>query len=182
MDRWGRPPRRARLNRWLGEGRRRGRLEITAVVFRRVELWVHVVSTIDKNFSPIEHISNKNASLQQRWHSKTLSASAAASLRAVGAETSCRSMCFSQVHSHLPDREDVNVLDCITFCDQFFRQNLLNCQTYAPIRKIYVTLHVYAAFVSDSERGNKKKWFKNFVTKFLKFCWELLKMSKVNVK
>ena len=79
-----------------------------------------------------------------------------ASLRAVGAGTTFRSMCFSQVHSHLPDREDVNVLDCITFCDQFFRQNLLNCQTYAPIRKIYVTLHVYAAFVSDSGQGNKK--------------------------
>ena len=79
-----------------------------------------------------------------------------ASLRAVGAGTTFRSMCFSQVHSHLPDREDVNVLDCITFCDQFFRQNLLNCQTYAPIRKIYVTLHVYAAFVSDCEQGNKK--------------------------
>ena len=78
-------------------------------------------------------------------------------LRAVGAETTFRSMCFSQVHSHLPDREDVNVLDCITFCDQFFRQNLLNCQTYAPIRKIYVTLHVCAARVSDCEQGNKKK-------------------------
>ena len=77
-------------------------------------------------------------------------------LRAVGAETSFRSMCFLQVHSHLPDREDVNVLDCIKFCDQFFRRNLLNCHTYASIRKIYVTLHVYAAFVSDSERGNKK--------------------------
>ena len=98
-------------------------------------------------------------------------------LRAVGAELTFRSMCFSQVHSHLPDREDVNVLDCITFCDQFLRQNLLNCQTYAQIRKIYVTLHVYAAFVSDSERGNIKKLFKNFVMKFLNFCWGLLKTS-----
>ena len=123
---------------------------------RRVVLWIHVVTTIEKKFSPIEHISDKNASLQQHWHSKTLSASTVASLRAVGAGTTFRSMCFSQVHSHLPDREDVNVLDCITFCDQFFRQNLLNCQTYAPIRKIYVTLHVYAAFVSDSGQGNKK--------------------------
>ena len=93
----------------------------------------------------------------QHWHSKTLSASTLSYLRAVGAETTFRSMCFSQVHSHLPDREDVNVLDCITFCDQFFRQNLLNCQTYAPIRKIYVTLHVCAARVSDCEQGNKKK-------------------------
>ena len=92
----------------------------------------------------------------QHWHSKTLSASTLSYLRAVGAETTFRSMCFSQVHSHLPDREDVNVLDCITFCDQFFRQNLLNCQTYAPIRKIYVTLHVCAARVSDCEQGNKK--------------------------
>ena len=79
-----------------------------------------------------------------------------ASLRAVGAETSCRSMCFSQVHSHLPDREDVNVLDCITFSDQFFRQNRLNCQTYALPRNLNAILHVYVAFVSDSEQGNKK--------------------------
>ena len=79
-----------------------------------------------------------------------------ASLRAVGAGTTFRSMCFSQVHSHLPDREDVNVLDCITFCDQFFRQNHFNCQTYASLQKIHVMLHVYAPFISDSEQGNKK--------------------------
>ena len=65
-------------------------------------------------------------------------------------------MCFSQVHSHLPDREDVNVLDCITFCDQFFRQNRLNTQTYALPRNFHAILHVYVAFVSDSEQGNKK--------------------------
>ena len=98
----------------------------------------------------------QKTTVKQHWQSRTLGTSTMASLRAVGAETTFRNMCFSQVHSHLPDREDVNVLDCITFCDQFFRQNLLNCQTYAPIRKIYVTLHVFAAFVSDSERGNKK--------------------------
>ena len=130
VDRWGRPPRRARLNRWLGDGRKVG-LEITAVVLRRVVFWIHVVTTIEINFSSLEHISNKNASLQQHWHSKTLSASSVASLRAVDAETIFRSMCFSQVHSHLPDREDVNVLDCITLCDQFFRQNFFNSQTHA---------------------------------------------------
>ena len=87
-------------------------------------------------------------------------------------------MCFSQVHSHLPDREDVNVLDCITFCDQFFRQNLLNCQTYAPIRKIYVTLHVFAAFVSDSERGNKKKMVQKFRDEIFEFLLGTIKNVK----
>ena len=100
-----------------------------------------------------------------------------ASLRAVGAETIFRSMCFSQVHSHLPDREDVNVLDCITFCDPFSRQNHFNCQTYAPIRKTHVTLHVFLPFTSDSEQWNKKN-----VQKFRYEIFEFLSGTTKNVK
>ena len=126
------------------------------IVLRRVKLWVIVAKNFVTIFCSYPTYLYQNATVKQHWHSKTLGASSVASLRAVGAGTTFRSMCFLQVHSHLPDREDVNVLDCIKFCDQFFRRNLLNCHTYASIRKIYVTLHVYAAFVSDSERGNKK--------------------------
>ena len=119
-------------------------------------LWVDVATKRVTIFLSNQTDLYQNTPVKQHCQPKTLNASTMAYLRAVGAETSFRSMCFLQVHSHLPDREDVNVLDCIKFCDQFFRRNLLNCHTYASIRKIYVTLHVYAAFVSDSERGNKK--------------------------
>ena len=99
-----------------------------------------------------------------------------ASLCAVGAETTFRSMCFSQVHSHLPDREDVNVLDCITFFDRFSRQNCLNCQTYASLRKINVMLHVYLTFMSHSEQWNKK-----IVQKFRHEIFEFLLGTTKNV-
>ena len=98
----------------------------------------------------------QKTTVKQHWQSRTLSTSTVASLRAVGAETIFRNMCFSQVHSHLPDREDVNVLDCIKFSDHFSRRNHLNWQTHAKIRRLHVTLNVCVAFVSDSEQGNKK--------------------------
>ena len=151
-----RPPRRARLNRWLG-ARRWERLVKVFVVSRPVVLWVHVAKKRLLIFFFYQTSLKQNTTVEQHWHSKTLSASTVASLRAVGAETIFRSMCFSQVHSHLPDREDVNVLDCITFCDPFSHQNQFNCQTYAPIRKTHVTLHVSLPFTSDSEQWNKKK-------------------------
>ena len=99
-----------------------------------------------------------------------------ASLRAVGAETMFRSMCFSQVHSHLPDREDVNVLDCIKFCDQFFRQNLLNCQTYALIRNRAIRCIIEKPLCPIPSRGTKK-----IVQKFRYEIFEILLGTIENV-
>ena len=126
------------------------------IVLRRVKLWVIVAKNFVTIFCSYPTYLYQNATVNQHWHSKTLGASTVASLRAVGAETTFRSMCFLQVHSHLPDREDVNVLDCITFCDHFSRQNHFNCQTYALIRRKHVTLHVLFPFTSVSEQGNKE--------------------------
>ena len=139
-------------------------------------LWVDVATKRVTIFLPNQTDLYQNTPVKQHCQLKTLSASTLSYLRAVGAETTSRSMCFLQVHSHLPDREDVNVLDCIKFCDQFSRQNHCNFQTNALIRRTHLTLHVSLPFMSDSEQGNKKN-----VQKFRYEIFEFRSGTTVNV-